>query len=72
MRRKGDECPEVLPPRKEIVLSARPQCVPVGCHQDPEANRKGRWEANMGKNLPGGEVSLTAVSLLTHVYPKEV
>lgn len=60
MRRKGDECPEALPPRKEIMLPASPQYVPVGGHQDPEANRKGRWEANIGKD-PSGEHSAKLV-----------
>lgn len=61
-----------FPPRKDILLSAGPQCVLVGCHQDPGANRRGRWEANIGKDPPGGEVSLMAVSLVMRVHPEEV
>ena len=72
VRRKHDACPEVLPPRKETMVSAGLQRVPLGCHQDPEPNRRGRWEANVAKDPPGGEVCLMAVILLTHLYPKEV
>lgn len=32
----------------------------------------GRWEANVGKDPPGGEVCLTVFSLLMPVYPEEV